>query len=57
MTGSLHLNIGSSYGALLLSRIYPKRAEGLAGLLYPGGLVGLEASAHDVYQLTYQRVE
>ncbi|WP_392383718.1 alpha/beta fold hydrolase [Marinomonas primoryensis] len=54
--GRLFETLGQSYGGFITLAYLSQAPEGLAACYITGGLVGLEASAHDVYQLTYQRV-
>lgn len=55
-SGRLFETLGQSYGGFITLAYLSQAPEGLAACYITGGLVGLEASAHDVYQLTYQRV-
>jgi pimeloyl-ACP methyl ester carboxylesterase len=54
--GRLFETLGQSYGGFITLAYLSQAPEGLAACYITGGLVGLEASAHNVYQLTYQRV-
>lgn len=54
--GRLFETLGQSYGGFITLAYLSQAPEGLAGCYVTGGLAGLEESAKEVYQLTYQRV-
>uniref|UniRef100_A6VY53 Alpha/beta hydrolase fold n=1 Tax=Marinomonas sp. (strain MWYL1) TaxID=400668 RepID=A6VY53_MARMS len=54
--GRLFETLGQSYGGFITLTYLSQAPEGLAACYVTGGLAGLEESAQEVYQLTYQRV-
>lgn len=54
--GRLFETLGQSYGGFITLTYLSKAPAGLAACYVTGGLAGLEESAQEVYQLTYQRV-
>ena len=54
--GRLFETLGQSYGGFITLTYLSQAPEGLAACYITGGLAGLEESAQEVYQLTYQRV-
>ncbi|QUX92051.1 proline iminopeptidase [Marinomonas sp. A3A] len=54
--GRLFETLGQSYGGFITLTYLSQAPEGLAACYVTGGLAGLEESAKEVYQLTYQRV-
>ncbi|UTW01153.1 alpha/beta fold hydrolase [Marinomonas rhizomae] len=54
--GRLFETLGQSYGGFITLAYLSQAPEGLAACYVTGGLAGLEESAKEVYQLTYQRV-
>lgn len=54
--GRLFETLGQSYGGFITLTYLSNAPEGLAACYVTGGLAGLEESAKEVYQLTYQRV-
>jgi len=54
--GRLFETLGQSYGGFITLAYLSQAPEGLASCYVTGGLAGLEESAQEVYQLTYQRV-
>ncbi|MBJ7539079.1 alpha/beta fold hydrolase [Marinomonas transparens] len=54
--GRLFETLGQSYGGFITLAYLSQAPEGLAACYITGGLAGLEESAKEVYQLTYQRL-
>lgn len=54
--GRLFETLGQSYGGFITLAYLSQAPEGLAACYVTGGLAGLDESAQEVYQLTYQRV-
>ncbi|MGO2513948.1 alpha/beta fold hydrolase [Marinomonas polaris] len=54
--GRLFETLGQSYGGFITLAYLSQAPEGLAACYITGGLAGLDESAQEVYQLTYQRV-
>ncbi len=54
--GERWATLGQSYGGFLTLTYLSKAPEGLSACYVTGGLAGLDATADDVYRLTYPRV-
>lgn len=56
-SGQQFYTLGQSYGGFLTLSYLSFAPQGLAGCFVTGGLAGIDASAEQVYQLTYPLVE